>query len=373
MSASGAATSEGGASTKQTGGAPLATTVPKPFNLSQPRPKPTQIEQPVTSPPRARPAPPPRTGPTREELALQAAKETNRQKLEAKWAQAKPFKLRCTERPTTLDRIRTEIEADLERQLTFKPPSAKPVPPPPTAQVRLNAAAVLREDALYRKKQADEAAALQRYEAELRDARLFKAWQQDMLSKDESERQAAVEQRRAAMAAVQEAAQRAKASQIAANQALGRQLKAEAREIAQALESERQDEVRQKQVKRSQVVEARAGVALAAEKLAAEKRNAAEQERRRQAGDAKALMEAQLRENAEKRDIIMQLRALERVPHSLGRVVEFDSTQVPDHGLLESMSLVELRERLVVVKRKAKEEVSGMAHIDAPAWLCYHL
>jgi hypothetical protein len=67
---------------------------------------------------------------------LQAVKEANRKKLEAKWARASPFKLRVTERPTHLERIRQEIEADLARQLTFKPPKPSPVPAPPTAPVR---------------------------------------------------------------------------------------------------------------------------------------------------------------------------------------------------------------------------------------------
>uniref|UniRef100_A0A7S3QMQ0 Cilia- and flagella-associated protein 99 n=1 Tax=Dunaliella tertiolecta TaxID=3047 RepID=A0A7S3QMQ0_DUNTE len=345
--------SESSKAPTSTSGRP-ATTVPRPFNLSQPRPKPLPIEEPLPLPPKRRPAPTHTEGPTKEELAIQAAKEANRKRQEAKYANASPFKLHTTERPTNIEKIRAEIEADISRQLTFQPTKANPMPPPPNTQVKLNAAAILREDALYRKKQLEEAATLQRYEAELRDGRAFKQWQTEQLNRDEAARQAEVEARRAAMSAVHELAQRARASAHEENKDVVRQLKEEMRAMVEAMEKEREEEMQAKQAKRLAVLDARAGVAQAAERVAAEKRSQAEEERIKQAANAKALMEAQLRDIAEKRDIIMQLRAIEKVPRQ--NATEFDPTETPDHGLLEAMPLVELRERLVVVKQRAREE-----------------
>tara|TARA_B110000305_G_C19412196_1_gene626055 strand:+ start:1443 stop:1760 length:318 start_codon:yes stop_codon:yes gene_type:complete len=51
--------------------------------------------------------------------------------------------------------------------------------------VKLNAAAILREDALFKKKQAEEAKLIQNYEEELRDSTEFYRWRDDMEKHDD--------------------------------------------------------------------------------------------------------------------------------------------------------------------------------------------
>lgn len=53
-------------------------------------------------------------------------------------------------------------EEELAKQLTLHPGKCRPAPAPPAAHVRLNAAAILREDTLYKRKQLQEAQMIQR-------------------------------------------------------------------------------------------------------------------------------------------------------------------------------------------------------------------
>ncbi len=53
-------------------------------------------------------------------------------------------------------------EEELAKQLPLYPGKPRPAPGPPAAQVRLNAAAILREDTVYKKKQLQEAQMIKR-------------------------------------------------------------------------------------------------------------------------------------------------------------------------------------------------------------------
>ena len=56
-------------------------------------------------------------------------------------------------------------------------------------------------------------------------------------------------------------------------------------------------------------------------------------------------------------DLIRQIRELERIP--IKRTTGFDPTETPGYGLLEEMSLVELKERLEIQKKMRLDEINA--------------
>merc|ERR1719181_280499 len=80
----------------------------------------------------------------------------------------------------------------------------------------------------------------------------------------------------------------------------------------------------------------------------------AEDLRKQREVDLERVAKEQAYEMAKKKDLIRQIRALERV--SVVRPVPFDPSEPPRHGVLEEMSYAELQERLAMGRAQVERE-----------------
>lgn len=334
-----------------------APTVPVAPNITQPRPRqamaPIRIPQEV----KATPVPSNLNQLTLAELEKQQAerKKKIQEQVAKKYEDAAKtmFQFESTAK-SNLESVRQEVEAARTAQLQFDF-KAKPAPESrkqPAQEVKLNAAAILREDALYKKKQAKDAQLLRAYETELRDPMEFYRWQSEMLQQDEDRWKAEVENRRLEMVQAQyeaiEAAHRAKME----NREVAIQMKLvskdlEAQRLADEAELEERYRLQMAELKRVRETAPRE----AENKLKDEKTRQREELNEFLAAERERKAAQDALEQAQREELIRQIRALDRVHRE--HVAAFDPTETAQLGLLEEMSLAELKERLHV--RKAQQ------------------
>ena len=265
-----------------------------------------------------------------------------------------PFNLHETK--TNLERNQQQVEAKEAAALNFDMPKRRKVPPAPTAQVKLNTASVLREDALYKQKQQKEAAQIEKYESELRDCTEFYAWQSEMKTKDLAIRKEQVERTRHLARQADVNAALAMEKQRDDNARLADAIKTEGR----AMGKQRKLETELKEMVNRQLVREVAHVRDRAPREAEQKVVAARKVRR-------AAVQAEIDEllalkvvedqkvQAEKDERVKQLRAMHHVHKHDPKV--FDPTESAGIGLLDEMSLVEMHERHAINKVMDAEAV----------------
>jgi len=337
-------------------------TVPVPFELTQPKPRLVPLPEDVVDTTfKATPVPASMYTDSKhlvDRVEIDKKKDQNRLTTKAQYSdpRVQPFKLKVAERPSNLGRIKAEVEAAREAECDFDGPKANPVPKQRAGSgvVRLNSTAILREDDLYRKKQEKEVALLSAYETELRDSSEFDAWQARMRAVDEENRLKEVERRRAETILADEEARAARQRTQLENRALAISAKQE----ASANEIKRRQEDEQVAAHNKAVVldihSQRDKPAQAAEQMVrANHLKAKEVREEREMLEARAAEERK-REEEKRADLIKQIRALELVPRE--RVKVLDPTFTPGFGLLEEMSLAELRERMSIVEAERLEE-----------------
>jgi len=254
-----------------------------------------------------------------------------------------------------IDQLRAEAEELRAKELAFDATFITPVPDynASKAVVRVNAATILREDFLYRKQQAKDAAVLKNYEEELRDPVEYFAWQQKMKEGDEQAKLENVLMRRRQAKESSEEAHRANEKLLADNVKVASLMRTQARIIDEKRAAEHELVLLSRQVTVSKITEVRDYNPHAAVEAAAKAKRAVVAEARvdLEAKLAAKAIQDKLAEEAQA-DKIRQLRAENDVHKS--RISVFDPTKVSGMAFLDNMSYMEMKERTDA--RAAKEE-----------------
>ncbi|KAI9146561.1 hypothetical protein BKA69DRAFT_1120983 [Paraphysoderma sedebokerense] len=343
-------------------------TAPQPFVLTKPKPRPVPKIKPIPLVAKSRPIPKSvrRAVPVETEL-LEKKKQENRAREKEKYEKAKQSQFKVAHKPALSDKTKKKLETIKERSHTNAGSiinKAKPVPSSikePVA-VKLNTATILRDDALVRKKEEVKLKLLMEKEVILRDTTSFGQWQEEMRIKEEAEKKIELEKRRLEIQLTHEEALIAREEKLKQKREIVVEMQEEAEQLKTLIETEKRQEEEEKRKKvdevqetAQRVIEAKTRILEENKKIAAQV--AIESEKLRQ--QAKEAAEEEARRKAE---LIRQIKLLESIP--VERSKHVDLTETSGFNILNEMSIVELQERLTLMKQQmAEEEEARRQHI----------
>ncbi|NWI12348.1 CFA99 protein, partial [Crypturellus soui] len=315
-------------------------TQPKEFNLTVPKPRAIPVPLPIPSLEKSQPVPPSTYKTPKEKKQLEEIKIQNRRKAEVSVLYSYVI-LSC--KPLVLEYVPV-----------FR--SLRTLSGMDNIPIKLNAAAILREGALYQRKMEQE---LKRVENLLRGARdpsEFLEWQKHMRGKDMEEQLAEIECKRLQGKLSHEEAVLAHQNVIQENKKKADLMREEKAELMHQYAEKRLREQKEMRELVEQVVEGHKNAKQAKLKLQKYKQQIVQEvceENRELLRQALEEEEEKLRKRYE---LIQQIRAIESLPSLKNKFV--DLTETGGHGLICEMSIVELRERLALLRetQKAAEE-----------------
>ncbi|XP_013362264.1 PREDICTED: cilia- and flagella-associated protein 99 isoform X2 [Chinchilla lanigera] len=332
-------------------------TEPREFSLTTPRPRAIPVPDPVPTVAKPRPVPRSTYQEPREQQQLQLIKRSNRLKAEELLLLANREELRCAMPrphggpPTQDSKQQLRPQSALPRirktpKLTFYRPDHVPV--------KLNAAAILREGALYRRQVEKELQRVDKLVDGHGDISEFLEWQERMQAKDRAEQLAMSECRRLQGKLSHEEAVLARQHVLQENKQKADQKKEQTAELMLQCAERRLREDRAMKELAEQVAEAQKNVKVAQMKLVKSRRQIVQEMTDESRELLQRSMKAAEEEHRRRSELISQLRALETRPSRKGKLV--DLTQIPGYGLEGEMSVAELRERLALLKETQKRE-----------------
>ena len=337
-------------------------TIPVPFNLSENKPRILQEPMAISNQIKIKPLP----LADYKKTSLKEIEEKRKEQLEIikkniieKNKKAKGFDLQTDKRPMNFDRIKEEVENKIQSTLQF---DNKYMNPPKDfskceADVKYNEAAIIREEYLIDKKNKEEEAALNKILIEKKDSKEFERWQSEMKIKDDIIKMQEIEKRKLELELNREVASTYMQRRIQKNQLKAAEHKKQEIINMKKKAEEKAEDIKQKKQVIKEIKKEQENVAK--QKILKKKENQElYKNRKKEFNELNLIAKEERKIYLERRDdLIRQIRELEKLP--IKRTTGFDPTETPGYGLLEEMSLVELRERLALQKRMHADEIKS--------------
>ncbi|NXH51751.1 CFA99 protein, partial [Rhabdornis inornatus] len=350
----------------------LRVTQPKEFNLtvSKPRAIPPPSPAPLPVLPKRQPVPPSIYKPPKERKQLEEIKTKNIQKAKDLLLKANTNQFRCAtikpeKREGTILSSR-EIDPFLPQYLEvvwesvltqyFEELTKQPQDLIDNIPIKLNTAAILREGALYQRKLEEELKRIENLQQGAGDPSEFLEWQKQMRGKDLEEQLAEIECRRLQGKLSYEEAVLAHQNVIQENKKKADLLREEKAELMHLYAEKRLQEQKEMKELVEQVMEGHKNVKQVKAKIQEYKQQIVQQVCEESGELLQQALEEKEDQNRKRYELIHQIRAIESIPIIRHKFV--DLTETGGHGLFGEMSIVELRERLALLKeaQKAAEE-----------------
>ena len=337
-------------------------TVPEPFNLSENKPR--MFQQPIQIPKNFIQKPLPLADYSK--TSLNDIEEKRKDRLNAiksqvleKYNKIKPPEFQSEKRPMNKEKIKEEVEKKIVDSLQF---NNKYVNPPLNyskfdADVKYNEAAIIRENYLIEKNRQKEENELKKILIEKKDSKEFDRWQNEMKLKDDIEKEQLIHRRKLELELNREIATNFMKNKIKENQLKNAEhKKQEEINLKNRLIEKEKDRLKNKELVKEINKDKEK---IIKNKIKLENDNKELYKKKKAEFNELNLIRLEEKKIEQKRrdDLIRQIRELEKIP--VKRTSGFDPTETPGYGILEEMSIVELKERLELQKKFLKDQIEA--------------
>ncbi|XP_076605094.1 cilia- and flagella-associated protein 99 isoform X2 [Chaetodon auriga] len=339
--------------------APIKSTVPQEFSLTRPKSPRLPMPELIPQQEKCKPVPSSTYRAPKEKQKMEEIKQKNQQKTEELLYEANMKQFRCAnpQKSENTKKVISQIKADYDSKLKFNsfhssgPPSSLKTNSWP---IKLNSAAILRQGALYDRQVEEELQRMERLAEGAREPSSFLRWQKEMREKDLQEELASIERKRLEGRISYEEAAMARTRVMERNQRAAQLKKEETAQLMRRYAEKRLQDEKEMRDLVQQVAEGHKNSKTAKEKLQKFKQSIVKEVSQQSRELLRQALEEAQAELSRKFEIILEIRAIESLPHI--RVRNFDDTATAGHELMGEMSLAELRERLALLKEAQQIE-----------------